>query len=236
MSVKIKKESRLIEFFKKFWPYIVAGMLAIAIGVTLGVAAAVNQKQSVVDVVKPGNENSNDNQQDPTPIDKTEDKQNQEEENKPTENEQKDEKEVSVEPVTFAMPMTDASVLVDYNDSKLVYNPTLDRWESHFYIDLTSNDLNVYSVLDGKVESVSYDYLTGYVVKIKHDDGLTSVYASLGDDVSVKKGDEVKRGQKIGNASNLAASSSEYGNHLEFSLLQNDQKIDPNNYLDLQNK
>ena len=232
MSVKIKKEGWFVSFFKRFWLYIVAGMLAISIGVTLGVTAAVNQKQGVVDVVKPGNENPKEDNQDPTPIDKDNDQ--SQDENK--ENNPKDEKEVNTEPVTFAMPMNEASVLVDFNDSKLVYNPTLDRWESHLYIDLTANDLSVYSVLDGEVESVCYDYLTGYVVTIKHDDGLTSVYASLDNSVNVKEGDNVTKGQKIGQASNLAASSSEYGNHLEFTLLQNRKKIDPNNYLDLQSK
>ena len=239
MAIKVKKENRFLFFIKRFWVYIIAGLLAIGIGVTLGVAAAASQKQSVVDVVKPGNDGENETQKDPVPTDQDNNQENGDNESGGDEDnssQKDDQTPASTQPVSFALPMSEASVLVDFSDTKLVYNPTLDRWESHFYVDLTSNDLSVYSILDGTVASVSYDYLTGYVVKIAHDDGFVSVYASLGDDVAVKEGDKVTKGQKIGSASSLAASSSAYGNHLEFTLLQNDKKIDPNNYLDLQNK
>ena len=230
---KQKQENKFITFLKNFWVYILAGILVVAIVITLGVMAAVKQNQNVVDVINPiENEQPQDNDKD--------NNDNQEENNNDKENENQDEQKqdepVATEPVTFAMPMNNASVIVDYTDTKLVYNPTLDRWESHYYIDMTSSDLSVYSVLDGEVLSVGYDYLTGYVVKIGHDDGLVSVYASLADGIDLKTGDKITKGQRLGQASSMAASSSKYGDHLEFTLIKDGEKVDPNNYLDLQNK
>lgn len=236
-----QKENKFIVFVKKFWVYIVAGFLAVIIGVTLGVVVATRDNQSVVDVVKPGSDPKEDqNDKDVQPGDNEENDKNNEENkndnNKEEDNKTNDNTPVNTDPVSFAMPMSNASILVDYTDTKLIYNPTLDRWESHLYIDLTSSDMSVYSVLDGKVLSVDYDYLTGNVVKIEHSDGLVSVYSSLAREELVKVGDQVTRGQKIGTASNEAASSSKYGEHLEFTLLKDGKKIDPNNYLDLQSK
>ena len=235
-----QKQNRFLIFLKASWAYIVAGILIVGIGVTMGIMAATSQNQSVVDVVNPTDSNDDQNTQTGETENSGENQGDDQKEENSGDNQagedNKDDEPASTEPVSFALPMKEASVIVDYTDTKLVYNPTLDRWESHFYIDLSSSDNSVFSVLSGEVLSVEYDYLTGYVVKIQHEDGLVSVYGSLGDDVLVQAGDSVSRGQKIGNASNLAASSSKYGEHLEFTLLQNDKKIDPNNYLDLQNK
>ena len=221
----VKQENKFVAFFKKFWMYILAGVLMVVIGTTLGVVFALRDNQGVVDVVKPGD---GDNKEETLGGD---------ENNKGDEGDKENEKpDSNPETLSFGLPMSNATIIKDYTDVKLEYNPTLDRWESHMYIDFTSNDLSVMSVLDGEILSVEYDYLTGYVVVIQHRDGFVSKYASLSDDVKVKKGDKIKKGDIIGQASNLAASSSAYGEHLEFTLLKDDKKIDPNNYLDLQEK
>lgn len=145
-------------------------------------------------------------------------------------------KETSTNNLEFGLPMTEATVIKDYSDQRLQYNPTLERWEAHFAIDFTADDLSVYSILDGKVLSAEYKYLEGYVVTIEHSDGFVSSYASLGENLEVKEGDEVKKGQKIGQASSVSASESSYGDHLEFKLMKDGKTIDPNDYLALENK
>lgn len=144
--------------------------------------------------------------------------------------------EVGSKPLEFALPMNEASIIKDYSDTRLQYNPTLERWEAHMAVDMTADDLSVYSVLDGTVLSVEYKYLEGYVVEIEHSDGFVSRYASLSKDVEVQKGDKVAKSQKIGAASSLSASESGYGDHVEFKLMQNGKTVDPNNYLNLQGK
>lgn len=228
--MEAKKSSKFIDFMKKYGAYIFAGVLIVVIGVSLGIVYSSNSDQGVVDVVNPGNDdenkgNENDNQTE-NPTENPDDKKDNTDPETP----------VDSDPITFGLPMNNATIIKDFTDKKLEYNATLDRWEAHFYVDMTSSDLNVYSVLDGEVLSVEYDYLTGYVVKVQHDDGFVSSYASLNDKVAVKVGDKIKKGDKLGVASTMASSSSKYGDHLEFTLMKDGKKVDPNNYLDLQNK
>ena len=66
--------------------------------------------------------------------------------------------------------------------------------------------------------------------------GETSVYSSLDNELSIKMSDKVKKGQKIGNVSDTAANEQKTGNHLHFELYKDGQKVDPANYLSLENK
>lgn len=139
-------------------------------------------------------------------------------------------------PLVFTLPMSSPTVIKDYSDTALQKNETLNQWEAHLAMDLTSQDGVVYSVLDGTVSNVETDHLGGTVVTIKHADGFVSYYGSLAENVEVKTGDVVKAGDKIGQASKTAAAESGMGEHLHFYLTQNDNDVDPNNYLDIQNK
>ena len=144
--------------------------------------------------------------------------------------------EVSTTNLDFQVPMNNAEILKDYSDTDLQFNEVLNRWEIHLGIDFTSTDTAVFSVLDGTVTSVSNNSLEGNVVEITHSNGFVSVYSSLADDLLVRDGDTVQKGTQIGNASNTAGREVEEGNQLHFVLLLNGEEVDPNNYLDLQNK
>ena len=145
-------------------------------------------------------------------------------------------KPVSTDNIKFELPMNNAVVVKDYADDHLQFNESLKRWEIHLSVDLSSENSEVFSVADGIIASVSTDSLNGSVVKIEHADGFVSVYSSLAEDVKVKEGDKVTKGQAIGNASNTATNESKNGSHLHFTLLKNGLEVDTNNYLDLQNK
>ncbi len=77
----------------------------------------------------------------------------------------------------------------------------------------------------GSTGNASY----GNFVKIKHPNGYFTLYAHL-KDVYVKKGEQVKQGQKIGY---MGDSGNAYGAHLHFELRNSkDVRIDPTYYLD----
>ena len=143
---------------------------------------------------------------------------------------------VSTSSIQFALPMTDAVIVKDYADDKLQLNESLNRWEIHLAVDLSSENDAVFSIYDGIVDSVESNSLDGCVVTISHSDGFVSVYSSLNEDVKVSEGDSVKKGQQIGNASNSATNESKDCAHLHFVLIKDGVEVDPNNYLDLQNK
>lgn len=144
--------------------------------------------------------------------------------------------DVDTAPLVFGLPTNGATVIKDYSDTKLQFNETLNKWESHFSVDLVGDDTSVLAVLDGTVSGVDYRYMAGYVITIDHADGFSSVYASLDENVNVKVGDSVVKGQKIGEMSTSAVGESTYGTHLDFTLKQNGVEVDPNNYISLQNK
>ncbi len=144
--------------------------------------------------------------------------------------------QTGVDNANFVMPMTDASIVKDYSDTNLQYNETLNQWEAHMSVDLTSESSDVFAVLGGTVTSVDYQYLDGYIVTIDHGNGFVSIYSSLAENVDVEENDRVSAGQKIGSASESASGELEQGAHLHFTLMLNDEYVDPNDYLNLQLK
>ncbi len=147
-----------------------------------------------------------------------------------------DDVDVSTSDLKFGLPMTSPEILKDFSALELQENTTLNQWEAHLSIDMTSADGFVYSVLDGTVLDVAYNYMEGHIVKIQHEGGFVSIYSSLGKDLLVSKGDKVTTGQKIGVAGATASAEEADGDHLHFTLTKDDKKVDPNLYIELQNK
>jgi murein DD-endopeptidase MepM/ murein hydrolase activator NlpD len=135
------------------------------------------------------------------------------------------------------LPVLNASIYKGYYADELVYNTTLKQWETHNAIDfVATNGSKVYSILDGKVKSVYSNLLEGQVIVIEHEDGLVSTYGSLAEDVKVKEGDLVNRGQEIGSVSDSSTGEVDAGAHLHFSLTDNGNNIDPAAYLNIETK
>ena len=139
-------------------------------------------------------------------------------------------------PVVFTSPVETPTVLKWYSDTELFYNETLNQWESHKGIDMTSDNLNVYSVLDGVVTDVQTTYEDGTCITITHENGYVSKYSSLSDETNVTVSDSVSAGEVIGTMSQSSANEQLSGSHLHFELYKDGQKVDPSNYLTLGNK
>ena len=139
--------------------------------------------------------------------------------------------------ISFIMPIKDGVIIKDYSATALKYNSTLKQWEAHKAVDIKGSDnADVMAVYDGVVVSVESDYLRGNVVVIKHTDSLQTVYASLDDNIYVKAGDRVKKGDVIGKVSTSAKGELNDGMHLHFEVLVDNVKTDPNLYLENSNK
>ncbi len=143
--------------------------------------------------------------------------------------------DVSTLPLDFCVPMENATVVKDYDENRLQYNSSLERWDCHLSIDLASEDGAVLAVYDGVVDEIGSDTLNGTYLVISHEGGYKSFYGSL-DEVAVKPGQKVKKGQEIAEASDTAGNENKTGKHLHFTMYKDDIEIDPNIYLDLQNK
>lgn len=139
--------------------------------------------------------------------------------------------------VSAYMPVLNATIYKGYYGDELIYNSTLKQWETHNGIDFqVASGSKVYSILDGTVTDVYTNVLEGTVVVIDHDNGLQSTYGSLDEDVTVKVGDSVSRGDEIGAVSTSANSEADAGAHLHFSMLDDGKKVDPASYLNIDTK
>lgn len=148
-----------------------------------------------------------------------------------------DNKPVNADPISFYSPLLTYTIAKDYNDTNLVYNTTLKQWEAHKGICFTApENSEVFACLDGVVEDVYSNHLSGTVVVINHSNNLKTYYSSLNENVAVKKGDTVTKGDVIGRVGVTGNSELELGNHLHFEVTENNVKVDPSMYLNLENK
>lgn len=145
--------------------------------------------------------------------------------------------QVGNDAVTFYNPLLSCTVAKEYNDKNLVYNTTLKQWEAHKGVCLTAaENSEVFAVLDGTVEDVYSNYLNGTVVVINHGGNLKTSYASLKENVAVKVGDVVSKGDVIGRVGVTENGELNLGNHLHFEVIENSVKVDPMAYLNFENK
>lgn len=139
--------------------------------------------------------------------------------------------------LVFNLPLLDCSILHDFSIDKLVFNSTLGWLETHSGIDLASTTSDdVFAACAGTVTSIYKNSLEGTVVVIKHDDEFSTLYGSLSADTLVDIGDTVTAGQKIGTISSSAGNESLLGAHLHFEILKENSNVNPNDYLNLENK
>ena len=125
--------------------------------------------------------------------------------------------------------------VAEYAMDCLSYNQTTRDWRVHDGVDIAAEaGTQVCAAADGTVYTV-YDHETmGMTVVIRHDNGYTTQYASLAEEVSVEPGDAVKAGDAIGTVGNTALLESAIGDHLHFSVTCDDVAVDPAKFLDQQ--
>lgn len=87
---------------------------------------------------------------------------------------------------------------------------------------------DVISILPGTVEEVKEDEILGKVVKIKHNDNVTSLYQCLSE-TTINKGDTVIQGQVIGQSGSCNLEK-DIKNHVYFELIINNETVNPENY------
>jgi stage II sporulation protein Q len=107
------------------------------------------------------------------------------------------------------------------------------QWYTHNGVDIANaegTEFDVVAALSGNVTLVEEHPAVGYQVEITHDNGLVTVYQSLGE-ITVKEGDVVKQNQVIGQAGRNEFEK-DHGIHLHFEVRGQDGKhVNPDQYL-----
>ena len=130
-----------------------------------------------------------------------------------------------------AAPVSGQTV-ADYAMDCLSYNQTTRDWRVHNGVDIGAEaGTEVLAAADGVVYTTYTDDIMGTTVVIRHEGGYTTQYASLSEELMVSAGDEVALGQPIGTVGETALIETSVGPHVHFSVLLNDESIDPNEFL-----
>jgi murein DD-endopeptidase MepM/ murein hydrolase activator NlpD len=109
-------------------------------------------------------------------------------------------------------------------------DPITGIWKHHGAIDLAApTGTRVNAAIDGTIAYTGFNNTYGKFIIMKHTGGYQTVYAHLSA-ISVKQGEQVKQGNKIGEVGNTGYST---GPHLHFAVLKNNKAVNP---LDLLNK
>ena len=107
------------------------------------------------------------------------------------------------------------------------------RWRYHNGIDLKLHKGDpVLSMFEGKVRIAQYSRSYGYVVVVRHFNGLETLYAHLSK-LKVKSGDNVDAGTVVGLGGSTGRST---GNHLHFEVRYKGHPINPNELIDFNKK
>ena len=115
-----------------------------------------------------------------------------------------------------------------YSMEALSYNQTTRDWRVHNGVDLGAEaGTEVCAAADGEVSTVYEDDAMGCTVVIRHDEGYTTKYSSLAENIAVRPGDSVTAGQTIGYAGDTAIVENALGNHVHFSVTHRDEPMDP---------
>ena len=132
------------------------------------------------------------------------------------------------------MSPVEGAPIFGYSMEALSYNQTTRDWRVHSGIDLAAGDGDpVMAAADGEVYKVYEDDTLGHTVVIRHNDGYTTCYSSLSDQITVKPGDKVTMGHTIGYAADSAIVESTLGSHVHFSVTHYDEPMDPEEFLSM---
>ena len=127
---------------------------------------------------------------------------------------------------SFAWPLSGFQITSYYG----LYRPGLDsKGQFHYGLDLAGPELGepIYAADGGEVIFAGDNGSYGLMVKIRHEDSVMTYYAHM-NALSVKVGDRVYKGQKIGE---IGRSGKVTGVHLHFEVRIDGKTVDPLSYL-----
>ena len=135
-----------------------------------------------------------------------------------------DAKGAQIEKFIFRSPMRNARITSLF--TKRRYHPVLHRYRAHVGVDYGARPgTPILSTGDGSVSFAGYSNGYGKTIKIRHSNGLTSLYAhQKGFKEGIHCGSKVKQGQIIGFVGSSGLSS---GPHLHFGMYDGSTPINP---------
>ena len=144
----------------------------------------------------------------------------------PTPEDQPVKKAETSEPV-LAYPVQ-GEIVMPYSVDSAIYDPTLNQYRTSDSISISAAAGDVVQAAEkGKVQEITKDEEKGTSVVIEHDNGWLTTYSQLAEDVSVKTGETVEKGQIIGMVGEPTKYTVALGSHVEFGVSKDGETVDP---------
>ena len=146
-------------------------------------------------------------------------------------------KPVTESKLSFIAP-TAGTVVKEHSLEMPVFSLTLGEWRVHTGIDISCEEgAGVFASEAGVVTGIYSDPMLGYTVEITHRGDIKTRYSNLSSDVgTLKVGDEVALGDKIGVVGDSSISELAEEPHLHFEVLLKDVKVNPMDYISEESK
>lgn len=160
---------------------------------------------------------------------------NKEDETTKEEEKQPEDQESSV--LVFYAPLS-GSIMKSHSVETPVFSQTLGDWRVHTGIDISAEiGTDVKVVAGGTVTAVRNDHFMGKTVEVTHNGGIVSVYSNLSNDgISVKVGDTVLAGDKLGVIGDTSLTELADESHLHFEILVSGVSVNPLDYISDESK
>lgn len=135
-----------------------------------------------------------------------------------------DAKGAQIEKFLFKLPIRNARITSGF--TKRRYHPVLHRYRAHVGVDFGARPgTQILATGVGRVSFAGYSNGYGKTIKIRHSNGLTSLYAhQKGFKKGIRTGSNVKQGDVIGYVGSTGLSS---GPHLHFGMYEGTTPINP---------
>lgn len=122
----------------------------------------------------------------------------------------------------------EGDIVMNYSMDAPIYDETLDQYRTNDNIAISANlGEQVKATAEGVVKTVSSSREDGNYIVIDHGNGWETKYSQLQETQLVAEGDIVQAGQVIGGVSIPTIYEVLLGNHLDFSVTKDGEKIDP---------
>ncbi len=163
---------------------------------------------------------------------------NEDEENDVVKEEEKDDKEEQKPAALVFTAPTKGSVTKGHSVDTPVFSQTLGDWRVHTGVDISAElGADVLAVAGGTVTAVRNDHFFGKTVEITHDGGIISVYSNLSNDgITVKVGDKVRSGDKLGTVGDTSLTELADESHLHFEIFVSGVSVNPLDYISEESK
>ena len=139
--------------------------------------------------------------------------------------------------LSFIAPVA-GNVSTEHSLEMPVFSMTLGEWRVHTGIDISCEEgASVFASEAGVVTGIYSDPMLGYTVEITHKNDLKTRYSNLASDLtSLKVGDSVALGDKIGVVGDSSVSELAQEPHLHFEVLLKGVKVNPLDYINEESK